>query len=137
MNVSLFKPSLDIARRNFWSSFFDEDRDIFSRFVPAVNIKEDPEQYVLSVELPGMKKEDVKIEFKENLLTISGERKMADEEKREGYHRIEHGYGQFSRSFTLPQGVKADQIEARYTDGILTISVPKAEEIRPKQIEIH
>jgi HSP20 family protein len=105
-------------------------------FSPAVDIKETQGEYMVTAEVPGIKKEDIHIEVADNLLTIKGERKFEKEEKNESYHRVERSYGTFSRAFTLPTSVKADGIEAKFHDGLLTIRIPKAEEKVPKKIEI-
>jgi HSP20 family protein len=88
------------------------------------------------IDLPGMKKEDVKISLVNNTLNISGERTQEKEEKDGKFHRIEKAYGKFYRSFTLPSKVLTEKIEAEFSNGQLTISVPKAEEVKPKELEI-
>ena len=103
---------------------------------PAVDIYETDEKLVLKVELPGLKKEDINIEVRDNTLTLKGERKFEKEVKEENYHRIERVYGSFHRPFTLPSTIKQEKIEAAFKDGILEISLPKAEEAKPKQISI-
>jgi len=103
---------------------------------PAVDITEDKDSLSVRAELPGMKKEDIEISLHEGFLTLSGERK--GEEKREGseMYRSERWFGRFHRSINLPYAVVADQIKATYHDGILTVTLPKAEEAKPKQIPI-
>jgi HSP20 family protein len=88
------------------------------------------------VELPGVNKDDVKITMQDNILTIRGEKKEEKKGKEGNAHRVERYYGSFQRSFSLPTSVKNDRIEAEYRDGILTINMPKAEEAKPKQIEV-
>jgi HSP20 family protein len=83
-----------------------------------------------------MKKDDVLIEIKDNVLTLTGERKHEQETKQENYHRIERVYGKFSRSFTLPDSVKVNKVKANYKDGVLEITLPKAEEAKAKAIPI-
>ncbi|GJQ19696.1 MAG: molecular chaperone [Bacteroidia bacterium] len=107
-----------------------------SMWTPPVDIHEKEDEYVVKVELPGVKKDDVKITLESNILTIRGEKKQETEEKSENFHRMERTYGSFQRSFTLPTSVKSDKIDAGYKDGILTITLPKAEEAKPKQIEV-
>nr|MBP7322380.1 Hsp20/alpha crystallin family protein [Deltaproteobacteria bacterium] len=85
---------------------------------------------------PGVKKEDVTIEIKDTVLTLSGERKQEGEVKKENYHRIERVYGKFTRSFTLPGSVKIEGVHAQYKDGVLEITLPKAEKAKPKSIPI-
>ena len=103
---------------------------------PAVDVMEDKEAIKFHVELPGMKKEDLKISIDNGVLSIRGERTFKDEEKKKNYHRIESSYGLFERSFSLPNTVMPDKVNALMKDGILEIMVPKKEEARPKEIEI-
>ncbi|MEP0822232.1 MAG: Hsp20/alpha crystallin family protein [Ignavibacterium sp.] len=105
-------------------------------WTPPVDIHEQENEYVVKVELPGVSKDDVKITLESNILTIRGEKKRENEEKNENFHRVERTYGSFQRSFTLPTSVKSDKIDASYKDGILTVTLPKAEEAKPKQIEV-
>jgi len=119
----------------FFHGTQDEDYSI-SSWTPAVDIAEHDDEYKVKVELPGVNKEDVKITLESNILTIRGEKKQEKETKKENYHRIERSYGSFQRSFTLPTSVKSDKIDAIYKDGILSVSLPKAEEAKPKQIEV-
>jgi len=105
-------------------------------WTPAVDISEDKDNFYLHVELPGMKKEDVKVKFEEGLLTITGEKKTEREEKDVNYHRVERSYGKFERSFRVPTQVMNDKIEAKFENGVLQITLPKAEEVKPKEIEV-
>ena len=106
-------------------------------WTPAVDIYEDEENFLLKLELPEMSKEDIKVNLNENVLSISGERRFENEDKRDGYHRVERSYGQFYRSFTLPPNVNAEAINAEYKDGVLRLSLPKKEEAKPKQISVN
>ncbi|HIE52262.1 MAG TPA: Hsp20/alpha crystallin family protein [Armatimonadetes bacterium] len=103
---------------------------------PAVDVREDENELVVTAELPGMKREDIKVELVHNRLVIQGERKFEHEDKRENYHRIERSYGRFYRSFDLPASVNPEAVTAEYRDGVLTVHLPKAEEAKPKQIEV-
>lgn len=105
-------------------------------WTPAVDIAEQENDYVVKIELPGISKDDVKITLESNILTIRGEKKREQDLKEENYHRVERSYGAFQRSFTLPTTVRSDKIDASYKDGILTVLLPKAEEAKPKQIEV-
>ncbi|UOF00114.1 Hsp20/alpha crystallin family protein [Bdellovibrio reynosensis] len=105
-------------------------------FSPVCEISEAEEHYLLSVDLPGMKKSDIKIELVDKLLTISGERKREVSEKKETVQRYEKSYGFFKRSFTIPSSVDAEKVEARYEDGVLELFIPKAASAKPRQIEI-
>ncbi len=114
-----------------------DDGSLFSTaWTPAVDITEHETEYLVKAELPGVSKEDVKITMQDNILTIRGEKKQEKETKEGNLHRVERSYGSFQRSFTLPATVKGDKIEASYKDGILSVTLPKAEEAMPKQIEV-
>jgi HSP20 family protein len=101
-----------------------------------VDILESKDSYLIRVELPGMRREDLKTEVNEGVLTLSGERKYEEPANGVEYHRAERVAGRFSRSFYLPQTVKHDGIKATYRDGILEVQVPKADEAKPRQIAI-
>ena len=105
-------------------------------WVPACDIYETDKEIVVKLEIPGLKKEDVFVSIENNVLTIRGERKFADEVKREKYHRVERSYGEFLRSFTLPAFIDANKILAEFKDGLLWVFLPKHEEAKPKQIEV-
>jgi HSP20 family protein len=105
-------------------------------WAPALDISERKDAYLVSVELPGVKLDDLTITLDDGLLTIQGERSFADEASEQQYHRIERRYGAFRRSITLPAHVMADAVEASIEDGVLQILVPKAEEAKPKRIEV-
>jgi HSP20 family protein len=103
---------------------------------PAVDILESKEAYLLRAELPGMNKEDFNLEVKEGTLTLTGERKATKPAEGVEYRSVERVNGKFVRSFTLPETVKHDGIQATYKDGILEVHIPKAEEAKPRQIQI-
>ncbi len=109
-----------------------------SSFIPTVNTREDDSAYYIEVDLPGVKKEDIEITTEDNVLTISGERKVRDEVKEDDYYKVESVYGTFSRSFTLPENVDVNKIEAKNENGVLEIVIPKKveEDKKPKKIEI-
>lgn len=98
--------------------------------MPAVNIREDENNYILELAVPGMDKKDLKIDIAEDVLTISSEQKNEYEDKQDGYTRKEFSYSSFVRSFYIPENVNADKIDANYKDGILTVSFPKQEEMK-------
>ena len=106
-------------------------------WAPPVDISERKDAYVLTVELPGVKVEDLEIAFQDGLLTIQGERALTQDSPDEQFHVLERRYGFFRRSITLPPHVKPDAIEASSEDGVLRVVVPKVEEVRPKRIEVH
>jgi HSP20 family protein len=105
-------------------------------WAPALDIAERNDAYVVTVEVPGIKPEQLEITVEDGVLTISGERRFEAETKEEQYHRVERSYGAFRRSITLPARVKADAIDASFEDGLLQVVVPKAEEAKPKRIEV-
>ena len=105
-------------------------------WLPAVDVFDTKDAVVLKAELPGMKVDDIQIEFDDNVLTLKGERTFEEKVDEERYYRVERRYGSFQRSLALPQGVKADDIRATYEDGILEVTVPKAEAVKPKRIEV-
>ena len=105
-------------------------------FNPACDVEEDENQYLVSFDVPGISKDDIKIDLMNNVLTVSGERKTEREDKKNSQHLVERSYGQFRRTFALPATVEADKVEANYSDGVLTISIPKSEVAKPRQIKI-
>jgi HSP20 family protein len=105
-------------------------------WVPPVDVAETQEKIVVRAEVPGMKQDDIAIEFENGILTIKGERKLEKNGDGMTWHRVERTYGNFVRSFTLPRTVDAEQIAATYRDGVLDIEIPKKEEAKPKQIRI-
>jgi HSP20 family protein len=105
-------------------------------FIPAVDVLEDEHNFMLKVEVPGIDQKDLNIEVENYTLTVSGERKFEKEVKEENFHRIERRYGNFSRSFTLPNSVETDKISADYNNGVLSVVLPKRAEAKPKQIKV-
>jgi len=112
------------------------DDDQTSLWLPPVDILEQENDYFVRVELPGVDKKDVKITVQNGILTIKGEKTQDLEKKGDTYRRTERTYGSFQRSFTLPSSVMSDKVEASYNAGVLTISLPKVEEAKPKEIEV-
>ncbi len=114
-----------------------EDEDFENAvWMPLTDIIEEDDKYILRMDLPGVDKKDVKISYANGELQISGERKQEKESKNATYHRIERAYGKYYRSFSLPEKILEDKIEAQFKDGSLTITIPKAEEAKPKEIEV-
>ncbi len=105
-------------------------------WIPAVDISESEGEYLIKAELPGVKKEDIKVTLQEGVLTIQGERKQDKEEKGRKYHRVERSYGTFMRSFTLPDSADDSKVSAEFKDGLLSLHVPKSEKAKPKAIEV-
>jgi len=130
---------------NRLSSLFDSghprsrDREeslMTTEWAPLVDISEDDKTYTLKVELPEVKREDIKVSVENDLLTISGERHREKEEKNRRYHRVERAYGSFMRNFSLPQNVDANQVSAQYRDGLLCVNIAKTEKARPQSVEV-
>jgi len=114
-----------------------EEKDLTtSSWAPAVDIYETENEVVLTAEIPGIEEKDVEIKVEDNTLTLRGERKFEKETKEENYHRIERAYGSFFRSFTLPNYVDQDRIEAEHENGILKIRMPKRAELKPRKVKI-
>jgi HSP20 family protein len=105
-------------------------------FSPALDVEETEDGFTLHVELPGVDAENVEVSLEENVLTIAGERRFYNERDAEGFRRIERHFGRFHRAVRLPDRVDADGVSAAYRDGLLTITVPKAEEAKPRRIQI-
>ena len=103
---------------------------------PGIDVVESTDAYRLYVELPGLKKEDVKVELNDNVLTLRGEKKIERNAEGDHWHRIERHEGSFERSFRLAKPIKADTISAKFSDGVLMVTVPKADEAKPREIEI-
>jgi HSP20 family protein len=106
------------------------------RWLPAMDLLETEDHLLLRGDLPGMTEEDIDVEIKDNVLTVSGERKAEREDKGEGYHRVERAFGSFSRSLTLPHGVDAGQVEASFDKGVLEVRIPKPAEAKPTRVQI-
>ena len=114
------------------------EESVISSFIPNVNTREGEYAYHVELDLPGIKKEDIEITTEDNVLTISGERKMKEEVKEDDYYKVESTYGKFSRSFTLPEKIDVENIHAESKDGVLEVVIPKLkeEETKPRKIEI-
>ena len=124
-----------------FDSFFNQElvggEEVSNRtWLPPVDIQETDDAYRLSAELPGLTKDDINITLENNVLRLTGERKLEKDVKKESYQRIERTYGSFARSFSLPHQVNGDKVEAAFKDGVLTITVPKADQAKPRKISI-
>jgi len=145
MDLVRWRPFRDLATmQEEMNSLFDR---LFDRFPerkdisegiwsPCVDISETKDDLVITAEIPGMKKDDIKISLNDNILTLKGEKRQEKVVDEENYHRIERSYGALHRSFTLPTTVQQDRVKASYKDGVLQITLPKAEEAKPKEIAI-
>jgi HSP20 family protein len=106
------------------------------RWLPAMDLIETEDHFVLRADLPGLGEEDVNIEVEDRVLTVSGERKAEHEASKEGYHRVERAFGAFSRSLTLPEGINPDAVQATFERGVLEVRIPKPEERKPRKVSI-
>ncbi len=133
-----FNRMFNSLNRRFKSVDKEDSDDEFENAVwmPLADISENKDSYLINVDLPGIDKKDVKISFTDGQLTISGERKQEKESKNSTYHRVERSYGKYYRSFNLPKEIKADEIDAEFKNGQLMITIPKSEEVKPKEIEV-
>jgi HSP20 family protein len=145
MRLTPFKPqSRDVFNRFFDDDFFfglpvlpmTEHQSGTGAFYPAVDIIEEKDQYVLKADLPGLRKEDIKVSVENGILTIEGERRSETERKENDHHRIERSYGHFVRSLNLGSTVDSNKIRANYKDGVLQLNIPKSEAAKPKAIDI-
>jgi len=145
MTLVKFSPARDLfAAHNrinqlFDSLFSDRTPDWYQEpgtWAPEVDVEETHDAIILRADLPGMSKKDMHISVENNRLTIRGERKSEHAERGKSFHRIERTCGSFCRSFALPATVLGDKVEATYKDGVLEVTVPKAEEVKPREIEI-
>ena len=105
-------------------------------WIPSVDILEQDGNLILRAALPGMTEKQIELKLEGNTLTLKGERKMENEDKRNNYHRIESFYGSFTRSFRIPDTVDAEKISAEYKNGVLTITIPQKPEVRPREIPV-
>lgn len=131
--------SLQSEMNRLFNTFFDvppANGASVRRWAPAMDLVETEDHFILRADLPGLTEGDVSIELEDNVLTLSGERSSEDEERREGYYRVERATGTFSRSLTLPEGVEPDGVEASFEHGVLEIRVPKPEERKPRKVSI-
>ena len=136
--LSRLQPFYEDIFRPFSDFFSDDSWPFGSRStLPAVNIEEEKDAYLLTMAAPGMKKSDFKIDIEGNTLTVGSEKESKSEEKEKSYTRREYSYSSFSRSFTLPEEVDKWMIDASYTDGILKVKLPKKEEVMKKSISKH
>jgi HSP20 family protein len=123
-----------------FNSFFDTpttgNGQALRRWVPAMDLMETETDYVLKADLPGMSESDVNIELEDNVLTISGERKSENEERKAGYYRVERSYGSFRRTLRLPDGVDPEAVKATFANGVLEVTVPKPAQPLPRKVQI-
>jgi HSP20 family protein len=114
----------------------DKESMTITQWAPSVDIIEDDKEWLVKADLPEVKKEDVKVTVENGVLTITGERKFEKEEKDKKYHRIERSYGNFLRSFALPDAADGSKVNAEFKDGVLKVHLPKSEKAKPKAVEV-
>lgn len=134
-NLDHLRNEMDRLHDRYYGSTQEEAENVCDCY-PMVDIKEAKDEFVVAAEIPGVPKEDIKINFTDDALTIQGEKNAEEKVDENTYHRVERSYGKFYRSFTFPGKVAGDKIKASYKDGILSISLPKKEEVKPKEISI-
>ena len=143
-NVTRWNPTVAYLNRepfarlfeNFFTGAQGEEEVSNRNWVPPVDIQETADSYRLQAELPGLTRDDINITLENNVLRLTGERKFERDAKKENFQRIERTYGAFSRAFALPQQVNSAGVQAAFENGVLTINVPKAEQAKPRKIEI-
>ena len=122
---------------NLWEDFESELSPWIARgFAPAIDVRETGDTLTVTVELPGVTKDEIDVNIHNNVLTIEGEKRQEEVTDEENYHRVERRYGRFERSLQLPEYVDAETVDASFKDGVLTLTMTKKEEIRPKSIEV-
>ena len=133
--------SLQNEMNRLFSTFFDAPTGgnggtVGRRWIPAMDLVETEDHYVLTADLPGLSQDDITLEFEGDVLTLSGERKAEHAERKEGYYRLERATGLFSRSLTLPEGVDPEAVTATFDKGVLEVRIPKPEQRKPKKVAI-
>jgi HSP20 family protein len=133
--------SLQSEMNRLFNTFFDSpstggNGPTGRRWIPAMDLVETDDHFVLKADLPGLTEDDVNIEVEDNVLTVSGERKAEHEDQREGYYRVERSFGAFRRSLTLPEGVNPEEVTASFDKGVLEVRIPKPEERKPRRVAI-
>jgi HSP20 family protein len=132
--------SLQSDVNRLFNAFFDTpvggNGPSLRRWVPAMDLVETEDHFILRADLPGLTDKDVSIELEDNVLTVSGERQAEHEETKQGYFRVERATGRFSRSLTLPEGVDAESVQASFENGVLEVRIPKPEERKPRKVAI-
>jgi HSP20 family protein len=140
MNIIRWNPFRELAemegRLNRFARGAEAEALAFGDWAPAMDVKETETEFIVTADLPDVRKEEVKVNFYEGVLTIEGERKLEKEERGEKFHRIERGYGKFVRRFGLTTEVDVARVTAEFKGGVLTICVPKAANVKPKAIEV-
>lgn len=141
-DLRTFQGEFNRAFNSAFPGFFNtlgtnfEEGLVTGKWTPSVDIYEDQQSIKLEADLPGVKAEDFKLSIENYKLTLSGERKFDKEEKGDNWHRVERSYGSFTRTFTLPSTVNVEAVKAEFKDGVLSVTLPKREEVKPRQIQV-
>jgi HSP20 family protein len=142
MAITRYDPVRDVSslqnevERMFRQAFGGTTASSAGAFSPALDVEETEDGFTLHVELPSVSPDDVEVSLEENVLTIAGERRFYEEKQADGFRRIERSFGRFHRAVRLPDRVDGEHVRATYKDGLLTVTVPKAEEAKPRRIEV-
>jgi HSP20 family protein len=146
MALIRFEPARELASlqsemNQLFSTFFGDattgpGNGQTRRWIPAMDLVETQDHFVVRADLPGLTEDDIAIELEDNVLTISGDRKHEEKTEKEGYFRVERAFGKFARTLTLPEGVDADAINAEFSNGVLEVKIPKPEERKPRKVAI-
>ena len=131
-----FRSLSDRVNRIFGATSARRGEESLGNWMPPVDIAEDKDKIVLTAELPGFKEDQIEVQMEGGVLTLRGERRFEEEKEGRNYHRVERSYGQFARSFTLPNNVDKEKVQATFSDGLLSVELPKREEAKPRQIKI-
>jgi HSP20 family protein len=140
MNLMRFDPYRELAslEERLHRAFGQTERrdESLAAWAPPVDIAEEKDRILITAELPGFRQDQISVQMENGMLTLSGERRFEKESAEKAYHRIERSYGQFVRSFSLPNNVDREKIQARFTDGLLQLELPKREDAKPRKIQI-
>ena|SRR5437588_1229091 len=133
--------TIQTEMNRLFNTFFEapqsaNGQSMMRRWIPAMDLVETDDDFVLRADLPGLNEQDVNIELEDNVLTVSGERKAEHKERGEGYYRVERASGAFSRSLTLPDGVEPGRVQASFDRGVLEVRIPKPEQRKPRKVTI-
>src|SRR6476619_4449413 len=132
--------SLQSEMNQLFSTFFGDTTGHGNghsrRWVPAMDLVETQDHFLVRADLPGLTEDDISIELEDNVLTISGERKLEEKAEKEGYFRVERSFGKFARTLTLPDGIDAEAIDAQFASGVLEVRIPKPEQRKPRKVAI-
>lgn len=119
-----------------WPARLEQTSKALTQWAPAVDIKEEPDRFIVTADVPGVQAADIDVTFENGVLSITGERKSEATEEKDGFKRVERAYGRFERRFSLPENIDDERIAAKGKDGVLEITLPKKESVKPKKISV-